>query len=309
MKHAFRILAAVASTALLAACGSGDVYVAPSPYQISNQQAVVALTAAKSNNVIFVKQIVNLSNSADVLIPFTAANVLTTPAGASAQINANCAVSGYYSYIYRKMTSGAGLGVGDYYSVLYTDCLKSVGGVKLNGKVIALATSDTFVDLKTASIFALPVTLTFTSYSETTTTGAFLSKAYDGTVNFTSNSFGASGVGSEKIVATTLDLAVASATSSSTTSVNFKNGVLDYAVSSAGSTNTISIFDVYYGPSANNVTVAASTTGGTFSTPNNAAYTVTNVFGGKVIGITPSFVINVDDGNDGSTNASFTAPF
>jgi hypothetical protein len=136
MKPLLRNLVAVVSTALLAACGGGG---GGAPFQISNSQAVNALSNAKSSNNFFVTDLVNLSNAANPILALTASS---WPSGTGSSALLNCSVSGFYSYSYSKAFSGLGLSTGDYYSVTYSGCVQSSGSAVLRGNVIVSATSD-----------------------------------------------------------------------------------------------------------------------------------------------------------------------
>ncbi len=289
--------AVMASSALLFACGGGG------PTVISSGQAIGALSAAKSSNTAFVNEMVYLSNQADPLVALTAANWST--AGNGVTYTANCAYSGSYRYVYSKAFYAAGLSAGDYYSVTYSQCLQSANGVELRGNLIMSALTSTYTDQRTSATFSLPVSLIFNNYSEA---GTALAKTYNGTVDFTANSAGVSGSGSETIESSTVRLTVASATAAGVTSARYDNAALVYRVPASGATVLGTAFDVSLSPSGSQLSVASSLVG-LVSAPTSGTYTVTNVYGGRVAGSIPSNLISVDYGNDGTIDATFYQAF
>jgi hypothetical protein len=298
MKNYLRTFAAAASTALLAACGGGDV----GYYSISPSEAVGALSASKGSNTAFVTQLVNLSNAANPILVFTAANTASAPSG-SRTYTANCKVSGTYSYVYSKARFAAGLSAGDYYSVTYSQCVETAGGATVSGSVIVSATTTTAVDQSTSSAFSLPVSVTFSNYSEATSSAA---NTFNGTVNYSVNSVSANGA--ESLTGATGSLTMTATTGAGTSSATFTNAALVYNVPASGATTLGTAFDVSVSPSSAQYSVQASLVG-PVGAPTSGTYTVTNIYGGRIVGNLPSNVINIDDDNDGTFDASFVQAF
>lgn len=298
MKLHLRTFAVAAATSLLAACGGGE----GGYYAISASEAVGALTAAKGSNTAFVTQLVNLSNAANPILVFSAANTASAPNG-SRTFTANCKVAGTYSYVYGKARFAAGLSAGDYYSVTYSQCVETAGGATVSGSVIVSATTTTAVDQSTSSAFSLPVSVTFSNYSEATSSAI---NTFNGTVNYSVNSVAANGA--ESLTGATGSLAVAATTQAGTVTSTFTNAALVYNVPASGATTLGTAFDVSVSPSGAQYSVQASLVG-PVGAPTSGTYTVTNVYGGRIVGTVPSYVISIDSGNDGIIDGTFAQVF
>ncbi len=298
MNNHLRTLAAAASTAFLVACGGdGGGY-----YAISTGEAVAALSASKTSNTAFVNQWVTLSNAANPLLVFTGSNTASAPNGSSTY-TANCKVSGNYSYVYGKARYGAGLSAGDYYSVTYSQCVETSGGATVSGSVIVLATTTTTVDQSTSTAFSLPVSLTFSHYTEASPS---VVNTFNGTVNYSANSVAASGA--ESVTGAAGSLSVVTTTSAGTSTSTYSNAALVYNVSSTGVTTLGTAFDVSVSPSGAQYSVQSSLVG-PVGAATSGTYTVSNFYGGTIVGSIPSYVINVDSGSNGTTDLSFAQAF
>jgi hypothetical protein len=290
MKNLSKIVIAALSAVLLSACGGGGD---GAPFVISNAQAVSALTTAKAVNNTFVTDWVHLSNVANPILVLTASS---WPSGNASASNLSCAVSGTYSYASSKAFGGSGLSTGDYYSVTYSDCRQTSGGPLLRGNVVISAASNTFTN-QSSGAFDLPVNVTFNDFRE----GAI---NFNGAVNYSTNTVGKSGVGSESIVASASNFTVTSTNSATT----YSNAALVYTVTSAGTKTSGAVFDQLVSPSGSQMSVNSSLVGAP-GAPTSGRIIVTNVFGGRIIGTIASNQIEIDDGNDGTINASFIQAF
>jgi hypothetical protein len=300
MNNQFQRITAATSASLLLACGGGGSDGGTS--YISTQQAIGALTAAKSSNTGFVNDMVYISYIGDPLVALTAANWSTSKSGV--RFTANCASSGTYSYVYSKYSFSAGLTAGDYYSVSYSQCVQSPGGVVLSGDVVMVALTRTTVDQNAGATLSLPISITLKNYNESSYTSAY---TYNGTVTYTRNDSGVNGVGSANVVGSTPSLTV-DVSSAGVTSSSYGNAAMVYNVPSVGAIASGAAFDVTLAPSGSQLTVEASLVG-PVNAPTNGTYMVTNVYGGRVVGSLPSYLINIDYGNDGIFDASFYQAF
>ena len=296
MNNHLRTFAAAVSTASLVACGGGG------SYAISTGEAVSALSASKASNTAFVNQLVTLSNAANPLLVFTGSNT-TSAANGSSTYTANCKVSGNYSYVYGKARYGAGLSAGDYYSVTYSQCVETVGGATVSGSVIALATTTTNVDQSKSTAFSLPVSLTFTNYIEATSSAV---NTFNGTVNYSANSVAANGA--ESVTGATGRLAMVTTTAAGASASIYSNAALVYNISSIGVTTLGTAFDVSLSPSNAQYSVQSSLVG-PVGAATSGTYTVSNFYGGTIVGTIPSNVIYVDSGGNGTTDLSFAQAF
>jgi hypothetical protein len=294
MKPLVRNLALTISAALLTACGGASY----APYAISNSQAVNALTNAKADNHFFVSDLVSLSNRGSKILRFTSSSWPVT--NASPIFTEPCLGGGSLAYVYSKSPrnsfSNAGLSAGDYYSATYSQCREKAGGPVLSGSTIVTASTSTVGFDQSTGAFSLPVSIVFNDYREDKV-------AFEGTVDFSKNSVGVNGLGSEVLEAGTGSLKVSTLVSTST----FSNAALVYEVSALGTTISGTAFDVFSTLTGTQTSVVGSLVGAP-AAPTSGQFTVTNVFGGRVVGTVPN-LIQVDDGNDGLIDSSFLAAF
>jgi hypothetical protein len=122
-------------------------------------------------------------------------------------------------------------------------------------------------------------------------------------VNYSTNSVGKSGAGSESVISSASSLTVTTASSTTT----YSNAALVYNVLSSGTTTSGTAFDVYISPIGTQMSVNASLVGAP-AAPSSGSVTVSNVYGGRVIGTVPN-QIQIDDGNDGFIDATLVQVF
>jgi hypothetical protein len=303
------------SFASLAACGGGSSTPATPVTVIDQSQAKTALGLAKANNLLLGLDVINQIDKGDLLKFFTSPNGQTGTT-ASLTTTTACGTSGTFSLAYKKLSAAAGLTAGDYYTVSFNNCAYS-GKPTLSGslKVSALSTTTLDISSSTLTAYSIPFEILFTNYTESSTT---FTQAYNGTTSYPTFSLGQSGTGSAAI-ASTPNISVLRASISNGTSTlistSYSNAFYNFNISSAGlitSQANYNTSNAVNGSTPITITVVSNSSG-TLATPTATNIVVTNYLGGKITGSMNSsstnIIVNVDNGNDGTIDSTFTAAY